>query len=797
MKKYFRRKSKSRERNEVDSILCKPSKHKLSTTLPVDPIPPRPTRTNRHTTTSKQVDPVPTHPLQIVTLSDTPTSPLVPTPIVTSSDDHASTPSKSLSQSFSPPRFPTHSHALTAPKKSSIDPGIVTESIISVSTPTEVAVTGDTASSPPARRVPATNNDRIPSHGHSTTEAIKQPHAAHPQLQSKSQSPSQPQSQPSQAQHSQAQARAQTGDVVFSAGIPSMAVASGPASATPNVSKILTVADTTIANESGTTALEDNSVPVATPVHKGTHTIAHPDIHTESKLYTPPIRAVVIDTPPLLTPIANPLDVQDARSPLQSLNTPEAIKSLHLLNHQSNDSKVHDCLLSDPESTSSLGTVVLGGNIEGKCVYGDSTDDLLTDTPVPISQRPSDEPRFDQSLGLKRLNSEDVVSMWSQLITCWDDDPVASRKTARAYIEYGIPDGLRGLVWPMLAGVHTSILRDEYVHSIPLESPFDKQIMKDLSRTFPEHELFKNDAVGQETLFRLMKAYALHDVESGYCQGMAFVAGVLLMKMPEEDAFAVLVTLMGDQYGLRGLFMPGVPLVGLANSQFSRLLKLHLPDVAICCEREGVDMSTFLTQWLMTLFAPNLPLPCVFHIMDYILAVGVDPTLYRGFLELFFRVALTLLKNSADKIVSLNFDGIIVHLKEEMKAQYQWINHEIDTNSPNAISTTLIHDAIQLRISHSLLVSWEKKYKEERELVENRQAMVDQNMEKKRDLQRRNDQLDLDIAALQSRVQQDADGMRDEVRKLRLQSESYEQRLERLRVHNVVMNDLVRINAEG
>lgn len=48
----------------------------------------------------------------------------------------------------------------------------------------------------------------------------------------------------------------------------------------------------------------------------------------------------------------------------------------------------------------------------------------------------------------------------------------------------------------------------------------------------------------KESLFNVMKAYSLHDREVGYCQGSAFIVGLLLMQMPEEEAFAVLVKLM-------------------------------------------------------------------------------------------------------------------------------------------------------------------------------------------------------------------------------------------------------------
>ena len=49
-------------------------------------------------------------------------------------------------------------------------------------------------------------------------------------------------------------------------------------------------------------------------------------------------------------------------------------------------------------------------------------------------------------------------------------------------------------------------------------------------RTFPGHPYFANPlGQGQLALFNLLKAYSLIDAEVGYCQGLSFVAGVLLM----------------------------------------------------------------------------------------------------------------------------------------------------------------------------------------------------------------------------------------------------------------------------
>lgn len=41
----------------------------------------------------------------------------------------------------------------------------------------------------------------------------------------------------------------------------------------------------------------------------------------------------------------------------------------------------------------------------------------------------------------------------------------------------------------------------------------------------------------QESLYTLLKAYTIRHPEKGYCQGQAPLAAVLLMFMPEVDAF--------------------------------------------------------------------------------------------------------------------------------------------------------------------------------------------------------------------------------------------------------------------
>ena len=49
-------------------------------------------------------------------------------------------------------------------------------------------------------------------------------------------------------------------------------------------------------------------------------------------------------------------------------------------------------------------------------------------------------------------------------------------------------------------------------------------------RTFPSYPYFSLAVrIGQQALERVLHAYAVRDPEVGYCQGLSFVAGMLLI----------------------------------------------------------------------------------------------------------------------------------------------------------------------------------------------------------------------------------------------------------------------------
>ncbi len=57
------------------------------------------------------------------------------------------------------------------------------------------------------------------------------------------------------------------------------------------------------------------------------------------------------------------------------------------------------------------------------------------------------------------------------------------------------------------------------------------EIFRDVNRTFPWHPMFGDSQQGQHTMFDALRAYASANIDVGYCQGMNYVAGFLVVKM--------------------------------------------------------------------------------------------------------------------------------------------------------------------------------------------------------------------------------------------------------------------------
>nr|XP_045370701.1 growth hormone-regulated TBC protein 1 isoform X4 [Camelus bactrianus] len=140
---------------------------------------------------------------------------------------------------------------------------------------------------------------------------------------------------------------------------------------------------------------------------------------------------------------------------------------------------------------------------------------------------------------------------WSKLLK--GGGGVQKSMTVKRYIRKGIPLEHRARVWMGVSGAQAQMDRNPGYYQRLLEGERDDRleeaIRTDMNRTFPDNVKFRKgaDPCLQRTLYNVLLAYGHHNRDVGYCQGMNFVAGYLiLMTDSEEESFWLLDALVGS-----------------------------------------------------------------------------------------------------------------------------------------------------------------------------------------------------------------------------------------------------------
>ncbi|TRY94488.1 hypothetical protein DNTS_004623 [Danionella cerebrum] len=261
---------------------------------------------------------------------------------------------------------------------------------------------------------------------------------------------------------------------------------------------------------------------------------------------------------------------------------------------------------------------------------------------------------------------KDVTLVWERMLSTTGRSKVRfDMEDIHTAVGQGVPRQHRGEIWKFLSEQY--LLRQEVPTAKPAnnDTPY-KELLKqltsqqhailiDLGRTFPTHPYFSAQlGAGQLSLYNLLKAYSLLDPEVGYCQGLSFVAGVLLLHMSEEDAFHMLKFLMYDM-GLRKQYRPDMIILQIQMYQLSRLLHDYHRELHTHLEQYEIGPSLYAAPWFLTAFASHFPLGFVARVFDMLFLQGS---------EVIFKVALSLLGSHKPLILQHdNLEAIVEFIK--------------------------------------------------------------------------------------------------------------------------------------
>ncbi|XP_056411795.1 growth hormone-regulated TBC protein 1 isoform X2 [Hyla sarda] len=235
----------------------------------------------------------------------------------------------------------------------------------------------------------------------------------------------------------------------------------------------------------------------------------------------------------------------------------------------------------------------------------------------------------------------------------------------KRYIRKGVPNEHRSSVWMIVSGAQAQMeLNPGYYHSVLLEGQKNTKlvdtVITDLNRTFPDNVKFRKNASPclQPTLYNVLVAYGQHNKSVGYCQGMNFITGILiLVTKDEEKSFWLLDALIGRI--LPDYYSPAM--MGLKTDQevLGDLVKMKIPAVAELIDRHEVMWTLLVSRWFICLFIDILPIETVLRIWDCLF--------YEGS-KVLFRVALTLIKHYQAYILEAkNFPDVCDKFKDITK----------------------------------------------------------------------------------------------------------------------------------
>jgi len=224
------------------------------------------------------------------------------------------------------------------------------------------------------------------------------------------------------------------------------------------------------------------------------------------------------------------------------------------------------------------------------------------------------------------------------------------------------------------------------------------QIRKDLPRTFPELSLIQER---QALIEAILTDYAAFDSELGYCQGMSCLAAVIAERINDsEEASTHFRHIVGP---LRGIWLPGFPLVVTGMSAFDTVLKKSNCALHTHLTKHDLSYDMFLPDVWLTQFSRWLPFSFLWDVFEYVEAHGFPgvlaitaalmslstPSLLE---EADFSALFVALKSLADKAKHLELSKVLDASKEVLPVVQEVLQQEL-TNSKAISRCSIVRDS--------------------------------------------------------------------------------------------------------
>ena len=284
---------------------------------------------------------------------------------------------------------------------------------------------------------------------------------------------------------------------------------------------------------------------------------------------------------------------------------------------------------------------------------------------------------------------------WQYMLEHYKTYQSIKRFKLKSRTRKGIPDNLRSYVWQLFAGKDKLVKKGlfEKLDKEPIDENSELSIIKDLDRTYPLCQLFKEKyGKGQRNLFRVLSNYSKYNKKIGYVQGLGYLAALFLIYMDEESAFYMLHAVIKN-YEMEGLYLPGFPDLKKKFYVLLNLEKKFIPEIYNILKRDEALPSFYASEWFMCLFCKNLKPSILVRIFDVFL--------YEGY-KVIYRFAIAFLKMKENDFIK-NPNGIF-YSSVTLKKLFE--NIEVEE---------LFKEAFDLNLSKKHIAKYEEEYEENKD----------------------------------------------------------------------------------
>ncbi|XP_030747883.1 growth hormone-regulated TBC protein 1-A [Sitophilus oryzae] len=230
----------------------------------------------------------------------------------------------------------------------------------------------------------------------------------------------------------------------------------------------------------------------------------------------------------------------------------------------------------------------------------------------------------------------------------------------KRFIRKGIPADLRTICWMTVSGAER-LKNESQLNYQLLKLKYSHQVIEviqiDLPRTFPDNIYFANNEGYSDMLYNILSVFAHQNSEVGYCQGLNYIAGLLLLATKHEMVtFWLLKTLVEEilpKYYIRTM-------TGLLTDfdVLNEIVQKYEPQIHRHIQNIGMPWAMGTTKWFICIYADVLPTETVLRVWDCLF--------YEGS-KILLRVALALIRIHKEAILQTSDLSELMSVFKNMK----------------------------------------------------------------------------------------------------------------------------------